>query len=114
MPRNFSARHRRIDVTIRQHDKARAQRRQHLVFEPVDEVGCVEELHRETAERVACLRFLDSASGQHRSRHARVEHRMPARLEPRAEQRDVSGSAHTVSAFDDDQLAAVFFLFDAR
>jgi hypothetical protein len=39
---------------------------------------------------------------------------MPARLEPRAEQRDVSGPPHTVRAFDDDQLAAVFFLFDAR
>lgn len=39
---------------------------------------------------------------------------MPARLEPRTEERDVSGPSHTVSAFDDDQLAAVFFLFDAR
>jgi hypothetical protein len=39
---------------------------------------------------------------------------MPARLEPRAEKRDVSGPTHTVRTFDDDQLAAVFFLFDAR
>jgi hypothetical protein len=38
---------------------------------------------------------------------------MTARLEPGAEQRDVSGPADTVSAFNDDQLAAVFFLFDA-
>jgi hypothetical protein len=36
-----------------------------------------------------------------------------ARLEPRAEQRDVSGSADAVSAFNHDQLAGVFFLFDA-
>jgi hypothetical protein len=36
-----------------------------------------------------------------------------ARLEPRSEQRDVSGSPDAVSAFNDDQLAAVFFLFDA-
>jgi hypothetical protein len=36
-----------------------------------------------------------------------------ARLEPRAEQRDVSGPANAVSAFNHYQLAAVFFLFDA-
>jgi len=38
---------------------------------------------------------------------------MAARLEPRAEQCDVSGASYAVGAFDDDQLAAVFFLFDA-
>jgi hypothetical protein len=38
---------------------------------------------------------------------------MAARLEPRAQQSDVSGAADTVSAFNDDQLAGVFFLFDA-
>jgi hypothetical protein len=36
-----------------------------------------------------------------------------ARLEPSAQQRDVRGPAYAVSAFHDDQLAAVFFLFDA-
>jgi hypothetical protein len=42
-------------------------------------------LHRETAKSVALLRFLDAASGKYRSRHTRIEHCMPARLEPRAE-----------------------------
>jgi hypothetical protein len=39
---------------------------------------------------------------------------MTAGLEPGAEQRDVSGSPDAVSAFNHYQLAAVFFLFDAR
>ena len=38
---------------------------------------------------------------------------MTARLEPCSQQTDVRGSAHAVSAFNHDQLAAVFCLFDA-
>jgi len=70
-------------------------------------------LHGEATESVSGLCFFDSATSQNRSRHARVEHRVTARFEPRAEQRDVSRAADAVSALDDDQLAAVFFLFDA-
>jgi hypothetical protein len=39
---------------------------------------------------------------------------MAARLQPRAQQCDVSGSSDTVSAFDDDQFAGVFSRLDAR
>ena len=59
------------------------------------------------------LRFFDSAAGEDRARHAGVEHRVSPRLEPGAKQCDVSGAADTVSTFYDDQLAAVFFLFNA-
>ena len=59
------------------------------------------------------LGFFNTAACEDRSRHTGVEHGVTARLEPRAQQRDVSGAADAVSAFNDDQLAAVFFLFDA-
>ncbi len=59
------------------------------------------------------LGFFDAAAGQDRSRHAGVEHGVSTRLEPRAQQCDVSGAADAVSAFNYYQLAAVFFLFDA-
>jgi hypothetical protein len=63
---------------------------------------------------VSGLRLFNTAAGQHRARHAGVKHCVSARLEPGAEQRDVSGPSDAVSAFNDNQLATVFFLFDAR
>jgi len=63
---------------------------------------------------VAHLCFFDSTTGEHGSRHARVEHSVTTGLEPGTQQSDVRGSAHAVRAFNHDQLAAVFFLFDAR
>jgi hypothetical protein len=62
---------------------------------------------------VSGLGFFDPAAGEDRSRHPGVEHGVSALFEPRAEQRDVSGAADAVSAFNHYQLAAVFFLFDA-
>jgi hypothetical protein len=59
------------------------------------------------------LCFLESSTGENRSCHTRIKHGVTARLEPRAEQRDVSRAADAVSAFNHYQLAAVFFLFDA-
>ncbi|HEU4766630.1 MAG TPA: hypothetical protein VFS77_04625 [Pyrinomonadaceae bacterium] len=38
---------------------------------------------------------------------------MSPRFEPRPEQRDVRRASDAVGAFDDDQLAAVLFVFDA-
>jgi hypothetical protein len=62
---------------------------------------------------VSGLGFFNTAAGEDGARHTGVKHRVTARLEPRAEQRDVSGASDAVRAFNDDQLAAVFFLFDA-
>jgi len=70
-------------------------------------------LHGEATKSVTGLCLFDSATGEHGSRHTRVEHCVTTRFEPRAKQRDVRRAAHAVGAFDDDQLAAVFFLFDA-
>jgi len=63
---------------------------------------------------VSGLRLFDAAHGEHRTRHARIKHGVPTRLEPCAEQRDVRRTSHAVGAFDDDQLAAVLFVLDAR
>ena len=38
---------------------------------------------------------------------------MAARLEPGAQKCDVRRTPNSVSAFNDDQLTAVFFMFDA-
>jgi hypothetical protein len=56
---------------------------------------------------VSGLRFLDPASSQDRSRHAGIEYGVTARLEPGAQQRNVSRAADAVGTLDDDQLAAV-------
>jgi len=63
---------------------------------------------------VAGLCLFDSATSEYGSRHTGVEHGVTTRLEPRAQQRDVRRAAHAVRALDDDELAAVIFLFDAR
>ena len=62
---------------------------------------------------MAGFRFFNATTREHGSRHAGIEHGMAARLEPGAQLRDMCGAAYAVSAFDDDQLAAVFSLLDS-
>jgi hypothetical protein len=63
---------------------------------------------------VSGLCLFDAATSEHGTRHTGIEHGVTTRLEPGAQQRDVRRAAYTVRALDDDELAAVINLLDAR
>ena len=60
------------------------------------------------------LCFFDAPTCKNRAGHSRVDNGMPTRLEPCAKKCNVRGPPNTVGAFNNNQLAAIFFLFDAR
>src|SRR6266404_5929002 len=62
---HHGARDRRIDITISQDYEARAQRRQHFLFQTVGEISCVVELQSQTAQSVSRAGVLDPAAGEH-------------------------------------------------
>ena len=81
------ARHRRVDVAVRQHDEAGLERRDDLLLEPIGEVGRVEQDEGELVERVARLGELDRRLHQLRPRPAGLDDAVALDLEPLAQQR---------------------------
>ena len=80
------ARHRRVNVAIRQHDEAGLERRDDLLLEPIGEVGGVEQHERQLVQRVARLCELDGRLHQLGARPPGLDDAVALHLEPFAQQ----------------------------
>ncbi len=76
------ARHDGKNIAVGQHDEARAQGGDDLVFQTVGEIGDVVKRHGHGAERVAFLGLRDAFARERGARHSGIEHRMAFLLEP--------------------------------
>jgi len=108
------ARDGRKNITIGEHNKARAQRGQHLILKPVGKIRCVVKLHGETAESVAGSCVFDTSPGQYRSGHAGVEYCVARRFQPGSQKRNMSRPAHAIGPLNHDQLSGVGLDLNAR
>ena len=101
------ARERGEDVPVRQDDEAGFQRGNDFLFEPIGEVGRVEQHERELVERVARLGELDRRLHERRPRPPGLDDAVAFHLEPLAQQLDLRAAADAVGPFDGDQLAGI-------
>src|SRR4029079_13535434 len=83
------------------------ERRDDLFFQPVREVGRVEQHEGQLVERVAGFRQLDRRLHQLGPGPSRLDDAVTLDLEPFAQQSNLGGSADTVGAFDGDNLPRI-------
>ena len=101
------ARERRENVPIRQHDESGLERRDDFLFEPIGEVGGIQQDEGELVERVARLGQLDRRLHQRRPRPPGFDDAVALHLEPLAQQLNLRAPADAVGALDRDQLARI-------
>ena len=104
-PAHAGARERGEDIPIRQDDEAGLERRDDFLFQPVGEVGGVEQDEGQLVEGVARFRQLDRRLHQGGPRPPGLHHAVALDLQPFAQQLNLRAASHAVSPFDGDELA---------
>src|ERR1700722_17154953 len=102
------------DVTVGEDDQAGAQRGQDAAFELVEKVGAVHQGESHVGNGVFGEEAVDVFADEIGAAQTHGLHREAFGFEPFGEERDLSGTAGAVGAFDDHESATEFFGFYAR